>query len=515
MAGRRKTKTAKTKAAKARAAKTAAASGPKRRRKTMGIKSGGIKSGGVEPGGANPDRSGPRPLALHLMTAQTAWSSLRAALPALSGGLPPPNMGQPGWGLPPGLPTWLTDLAQETESLRANLFAENPDLARRNPADLRQALTEAVDRAGERRLLDFTAGVRAYRDHPYRRNLSEPPVLWREGTTRLLDYGTHGTRPRGAVLVIPSLVNRAYVLDLTARTSLMRHLATQGFRPFLVDWDAPGPTEKTFSLDDYIADRLEGALDAAVAAHGGPVAVLGYCMGGNLALALALRRPNDVSGLACLATPWDFQADGPITTPLDPIAAAQLNAAIAAMPEFPVDLLQAMFASLDPFLVNRKYRAFAKTMGAKAIGKSDRDGEDLFVAIEDWVNDGVPLASKVASQCLVGWYGENAPALGRWWVAGTCVDPARLHCPALVIIPARDRIVPPKSAMALAAAIPQAQCLSVPSGHVAMIVGDQGPRLTWKPLVDWLSMLAPARKAAAKRSHGRVKSKGRAKRKSA
>lgn len=472
--------------------KTRAASGAKRRRKTSDV-----KPGGVEP--ADPDRSGPRPLALHLLTAQAAWSSLRAALPALGAGLPPLNTGQPGWGVP----GWLADLVSETESLRANLFAENPDLAGRNPADLRHALTEAVDRAGERRVLDFTAGVRAYRDHPYRRrDLPEPPVLWREGTTRLLDYGTGGKRPRGAVLVIPSLVNRAYVLDLTARTSLMRHLATQGFRPFLVDWDAPGPAEKTFGLDDYIADRLEGALDAAVAAHGGPVAVLGYCMGGDLALALALRRPKDVSGLACLATPWDFQADGPITTPLDPIAAAQLTAAIAAMPEFPVDLLQAMFASLDPFLVNRKYRAFAKT-----IGKNDRDDEALFVAIEDWVNDGVPLASKVASQCLVGWYGENTPALGRWWVAGTCVDPARLHCPALVIIPARDRIVPPKSAMALAAAIPQAQCLSVPSGHVAMIVGDQGPRLTWKPLVTWLSSLSAKSKPTAKRSRGRTKRK--------
>lgn len=497
MAGRRKTKPA---------------NGPKRRRQTSGAKTSGaktktsrIKPGKVEPGVTQPDRSGPRPLALHLMTAQAAWASLRAALPALSAGLPPPNM---------TLPVWLKDLAQESESLRASLFADNPDLAGRNPAELHQALTEAVDRAGERRVLDFTAGVRAYRDHPYRRDLPEPPVLWREGTTRLLDYGLRekgrGKTARGAVLVIPSLVNRAYVLDLTARTSLMRHLAREGFCPLLVDWDAPGTVEKTFGLDEYIAGRLAGALDAAVAAQGGPVALLGYCMGGDLALALALRRPKDVSGLACLATPWDFQADGPITTPLDPIAATQLTAAIAAMPEFPVDLLQAMFASLAPFLVNRKYRAFAKSGG-----KDGSDDAALFVAIEDWVNDGVPLAAKVASQCLVGWYGENAPALGRWWVAGECVDPARLHCPALVIIPARDRIVPPKSAMALAAALPQAQCLSVPSGHVAMIVGDQGPKLTWRPLVDWLASLAPAKTAAAKRSNGRVKSQGRVKRKSA
>jgi polyhydroxyalkanoate synthase len=346
--------------------------------------------------------------------------------------------------------------------------------------------------------------VRAYREHPYRRTLADPPAIWRQGTTRLLDYGARG-RARGAVLVVPSLVNRAYVLDLTTETSLMRHLARQGFRPFLVDWGAPGAEEKSFGLDDYIAGRLEGALDAAIAAHGGPVAALGYCMGGNLALALALRRPRDVIGLACLATPWDFQADGPLSHPLDPEMAKSLAAAIAALPECPVDLLQAMFASLDPFLVNRKYRAFGQTMPHGGGGGARWRGDDaLFVAIEDWVNDGVPLAAKVASECLIGWYGENAPAKGRWRVAGEVVQPDRLQCPALLIMPARDRIVPPASASALAAAMPQAESLTVPSGHVAMIVGDQGPRLTWQPLVAWLASVA-RRPGAGQRARPAVK----------
>jgi polyhydroxyalkanoate synthase len=441
-------------------------------------------------------RRGPRPLALHLASAGLAWSSLRLMLPALLGGQAP-------------LPH---PLAAESARLRANLLAADPTL---EGAASTRRLAEAVDRAGERRMLDFTAGVRAYRGHPYRRRLADPPAIWRQGTTRLLDYGTAGKAKRGAILVVPSLVNRATVLDLTETTSLMRHLARQGYRPFLVDWDAPGPEEKAFGLDEYIAGRLEAALDAAVAAYGGPVALLGYCMGGNLALALALRRPQDVAGLACLATPWDFQADGPISAPLEPAMASSLAEAIAALPEFPVDLLQAMFASLDPFLVNRKYRAFAERRAA--------GGEDeLFVAIEDWVNDGVPLAAKVASQCLLGWYGANEPAQGRWHVAGEAVAPGRLRCPALVIIPARDRIVPPASAHALAAAIPQAQTLTVPSGHVAMVVGEHGPRLTWQPLVAWLASLPfgvpvkPTRAAAARQSRAATKqSHSRAKQRTA
>ena len=73
--------------------------------------------------------------------------------------------------------------------------------------------------------------------------MSDPPELWREGTTRVLDYGDPA---RGGVplLVVPSLINRAYILDLSARSSLLRWLADQGFRPFLVDWGRPGIDER-------------------------------------------------------------------------------------------------------------------------------------------------------------------------------------------------------------------------------------------------------------------------------
>jgi len=422
-------------------------------------------------------RNGPRPLALHLANAGAVWTSLRAALPLIVSGSFP----------------WPAPLADAAAELQRDLTAASAD-------DLAGPdFLASVDRIGEQRFLDFAAGVSAYRGHPYHRSLREPPVLWRDGTTRLLDYGVK--RAGRPLLVVPSLVNRAHVLDLTAKTSLLRHLAARDHRPLLVDWGAPGEAERTFDLTDYINGRLSGALDAAVAATGGPVPVVGYCMGGNLALALAQLRADSVSALALLATPWDFQIDGPIQALLDPASAASLTAAFAALGEFPVDLLQAMFASLDPFLVSRKYRAFAKAQAAS--GPETKDDGDLFVALEDWVNDGVPLAAKVAAECLVGWYGQNAPARGAWQVAGQTITPERWHKPTLLLMPQQDKIVPPASSAALAAAMPKAVALKVASGHVAMIVGRQAKSQSWEPLADWLNALAlrsPARKAPTKKS---------------
>src|SRR5690606_9100699 len=111
------------------------------------------------------------------------------------------------------------------------------------------------------------------------------------------------------VLVVPSLINRAYVLDLTAERSLLRWLARQGLRPLLLDWGRPGAEERAFTLTDYVTGRLSRALDATLAEAKAPPVVVGYCMGGLLALGLALARQRALTGLALLATPWDFHAE--------------------------------------------------------------------------------------------------------------------------------------------------------------------------------------------------------------
>lgn len=120
---------------------------------------------------------------------------------------------------------------------------------------------------------------------------------------------------------MPSLVNRAYVLDLMAGHSMLRWLAAEGIRPLLLAWGWPGDVERRFTLTDYVAGLLERAL--AHLAPERPV-LAGYCMGGNPALAAAGRVWAALRGLALLATPWDFHAgtDGRGAL-LDPVGRAE------------------------------------------------------------------------------------------------------------------------------------------------------------------------------------------------
>jgi polyhydroxyalkanoate synthase len=335
----------------------------------------------------------------------------------------------------------------------------------------------ALMHEGVARARRFIAGVKFYQHHPAHRNVSEMPVIWQAGTTRLRDYNPQ--QPEApAILVIPSLVNRFDILDLDRNHSFLRALAEQGFRPMVVDWDAPGEEEKDFSLTDYITRRLIPALDIATQtskrAH-----ILGYCMGGLLALALAALRPEQTRTLTLMATPWDFHKPDPSIGAQFTAMMDQVEPHLEKCGELPVDFIQSLFALFQPIQVLNKFIAAAVLDPA---GLEARQ----FVLLEDWLNDGVPLVAQVARECLRGWYGENQPARMEWSVADRIIDPRSLNIPAYVLVPGKDRIVPPESARPLAKLLPRASLHEPMLGHIGLVVSRNAPQQVWAPLFHWL-----------------------------
>ncbi|MGB0682707.1 MAG: alpha/beta fold hydrolase [Magnetovibrionaceae bacterium] len=353
----------------------------------------------------------------------------------------------------------------------------------------REAFTEALDREALRQVSQFLDGVLLYQSAKRIRSRAQAPDLaWQEGTSRLWDYGnlksgpkSRRDRPSGrAIILIPSLINRAYILDLHRRRSLARYLTSKGFRIFLMDWDRPGKTEADFGLTDYIDGRLQSAFEAVRRISGdSKPGVIGYCMGGLLALALATARPGDVGALALLATPWDFAADADQRRRHLSALMPSLDRLTDALGLLPVEVLQSLFASLDPFYAVRKFQAFARA-------RPTSRGTKEFLALEDWLNDGVPLSRPVMRECFHGWYLDNDPLRLNWKVAGQTVDPARYTGPSLVLVPDADRIVCPASALALGPKLPNGRMRTVRAGHIGMIAGSGAGRRVYAPLARWL-----------------------------
>lgn len=439
--------------------------------------------------GSRPHRDGPRPLPVHLMASSGFYmSSIAASLALKSGSI-----------------AWSPELRAEAADLTArlaNLPNEKPppnespvprSQPGKKPPGRKQAPSGAapenrpdaefriaVELEARRRVGAMLRGIETYRDHPYRRQVAPPATLLREGTTRVLDYRPFrtGRKRLCPVVLIPSLVNRAYILDLREEQSLARWLSARGHSVFLIDWDAPGPEEQGFSLEDYIA-RLRRALRAITAECGEPAAAIGYCMGGLLALAAAQGVPEHVRALVFMATPWDFHADRPDQAKALASLLPGLEAGMALSGEMAVDVLQTFFMALDPVLGVKKFAAFSRwdPHSNRALG---------FVALEDWLNDGVPLTAPVARECIGDWFGENRPAYGAWRVDGAAILPEAWEKPALSLIPAEDRIVPPKSARSLADALPNGQVLTPAAGHIGMVAAQSSVVRVWEPLAAFL-----------------------------
>ncbi len=425
-------------------------------------------------------RTGPRPLPLHMAMEGLVLQAAMAGLMPTPRPSSPPGSGSSNSASPssnPVSPPWpAPNLSSPALQVAAAALGKKPEdftgpwSAALNPA----RFVDAVAAAGQQRLEDFVRGVRAYQRHPFRRDLAPPPAVWRRGAASLCDYGGDGV----PALFVPSLVNRAYILDLAADRSLMR-AAAGSVHAFLLDWGEPGAAEKNFTCADYVCGVLIPALEEVKRSTGQTPRLVGYCMGGTLAAAPAALRPDLVSGLALLAAPWDFSADTEAPRAMLRFAQPMIEVMLNAEGCAPVDLLQAMFASLDPTLVGRKFRRFADLA-------PDSDEAQRFVALEDWLNDGVPLAGPVARECLFGWYGENTPARKNWKIGDDVIDPGKIACPTLAFLPASDRIVPPASACALADAIPGAEKRVVGLGHIGMVAAAGAPAAVHGPLAHWL-----------------------------
>lgn len=326
----------------------------------------------------------------------------------------------------------------------------------------------------------FLEGVALYHASPVRRDVLEPPCLWQKGTTRLLDFAQSKNTSAPVVFVIPSLINRYHVLDLDVTQSFMRSMAVRGLRPLLVDWGVPDEKERAFDINAYMQQRLLPALRVAVREAHGPVHVAGYCMGGLLAVALAQLAKAEVKSLLCLASPWDFHAGDEGLTALIQATHEKLDALIDLWGELPVDVLQSYFISLSPFSLLDKFVRFSKLRQNSAEARA-------FVLKEDWVNDGVPLASGVAKDCLDGWYMKNTPACCTWQVMGEAITPKKLKMPSLHVIPEHDKIVPPASALSLAKAMKNSKILKPACGHVSMMTGAAARDKLWPAIFDWLA----------------------------
>lgn len=370
-----------------------------------------------------------------------------------------------------GLLSWNEGLQAEAKILEKKLKA--------HPLKhLARALKEEV----AHQFNSLQEGIAQYLAFPYQREMEPVPAVWSQGATRVLDYTQQPKTEKPLVLFVPSLINRAYILDLGVSRSFVRFLASEGYGTMMVDWGEPGKSEKGFSCREYITERLEKIIGFLANKEERPIILAGYCMGGLLALAAALRCQEKIAALALFATPWDFHSGNPLQAAYTPYHLLALEHCLQQQGHVPKETVRQWFYMLQIQSVHRKFQNFST---------ADKTSEAAFdfVAIQHWIDDGVEMTGGVAKDCFIDWAYHNIPFRGRWEVAGTSIQPGKWNRPSFIAIPQHDRIVPPASSKPLQEQMPYTTVICPDTGHIGMVAGYHARKELWEPFVVWLEKI--------------------------
>jgi len=294
------------------------------------------------------------------------------------------------------------------------------------------------------------------------------------------------TPGRPPLVLIYSIINRPWILDLIPGFSLVAHLLARGLDVYLVEWKPalPGCTD---TLDDFIDPWLDRAVARACELSGAPRAtVLGYCIGGTLATIHAARFPERVQGLITLATPLVSGGAGilellvnPAVFPVDEIVAANRGV-------LPGKVVRHSIMAIKPYLEVLKWKAYYENL-------HDDRVMALFEPIDRWANDNPDLPGEVFKAFVREVYDGDRLARGQTRIHGEPVDLRRVRCPLLNLVAEDDWIVPRAAAERVAGLLgsrdPRTEVICGP--HVGIVM-DPRTRPAWDHIADFVHGCAAA-----------------------
>jgi polyhydroxyalkanoate synthase len=312
---------------------------------------------------------------------------------------------------------------------------------------------------------------------------SPKDVVWTRNKTTLFRYRPLAPRAHATpVLLVYALINKPYILDLRPENSFVGHLLRDGYDVFLLDWGTPGWEDRATTLDELVGEHLPKAVERMRRAGGDDEYTLfGYCMGGTMAAMHAALRPEGLRNLIALTAPIDFSDAGTYSVWTDPrhLDAEMVARALGNVPGSLIDFGNKMLKPVTNFV------GAQTTMWERLLAGKDMTS---WLAMNQWVNDGVPFPGAAFAQWIRDYYQENRLARGEIAIGGEPVDLARIGAPLLAIAGANDHIVPPAMARPLVDLVSSVdrEYLELPAGHVGLLAGSGAQTSLWPRVTAWL-----------------------------
>ncbi len=301
------------------------------------------------------------------------------------------------------------------------------------------------------------------------------------GKARLLKYSPKEESKDSPILMIPSIINKYYVLDLRPGQSYVEYLVQKGQTVYLLDWGTPGPQDRYLTLEDHVIRFIGAAVRTACKDSGkAKVHLMGYCIGGTFAILYAALRPQKVASLIALTAPVNFHDEGLLSCWASS-GHLDIQKLADQMGSIPADFLQSSFSMLMPMASPQKYRNLSDKLW-------DEDFLDKFLSLETWLNDNISFPGATYVEYIKRLYENNELIKGKFSVGKELVDLSSISMPVLTVTASQDHIVPPASASYLHETIASTdkQLLALKGGHIGITVGSKAKEGLYSHTAQWL-----------------------------
>jgi poly[(R)-3-hydroxyalkanoate] polymerase subunit PhaC len=286
------------------------------------------------------------------------------------------------------------------------------------------------------------------------------------------------------VLLVPPLAAPAVCFDLRRGCSVAEHLLQRGHDTYLVDYGPVRFSDRSLGLEHWIEDVIPSAVRAVSHEAGDrPVQLVGWCLGGILALLAGCADPQlAVASTTLVASPFDFSRV-PLIAPLRPVAALTHGHVVTQ--------LYRLLGGAPAPLVKRGYQLAGidkYVMKPWTIARNLHD-RDLLAQIEavDAFMDGMhAYPGRTFGQLYHRFFRSNDLADGRLALSAETLDLADVRVPVLAIAGEGDGIAPVPACHHVGELLPAARSVrleTAPGGHLGVLTGRAARATTWA-LID-------------------------------
>jgi polyhydroxyalkanoate synthase len=289
------------------------------------------------------------------------------------------------------------------------------------------------------------------------------------------------------VLLVPPLAAPARCFDLRRGCSVAEHLISLGYPTYLVDYGPIGFGDRQLGLEHWVENVIPNAIEAVERdAGGGQVQVVGWCLGGIMALLAVAGESVPVSSIALVASPFDF-------------AKVRTMAPIRQLAELTGGrLVTALYQTLGGAPAPLVSLGFQLTALDKRITKpltmlrnlDDREMLAHIEAVDDYMAHMLAYPGRTFGQLYHRFFRVNDLADGRVQLEdGECIDVAGVQVPVLVVAGEADVLAPREAVHHVAGLLtgsPDVRVETATGGHLGVLTGRSARSTTWRYLDTFL-----------------------------